>query len=147
MESPESSQNCEIPPNYFLREVFNKEHSAASSLPLNWTAILNCYSTPCLLYVASTLSQSPRDTMEEYIEEALAAGFILPSMSPAAAGFNFVEKKDGGLRPCIDYRGVNAITVCYPDLLPLVPPTLKQLWEAHIYGLNCTYKVCTIKYG
>lgn len=52
--------------------------------------------------------------MEEYIEEALAAGYIRPS--PAAMGFFFVAKKDGSLRPCIDYRGLNTITVtpiCY----------------------------------
>ncbi|KAK3516148.1 hypothetical protein QTP70_005401 [Hemibagrus guttatus] len=42
--------------------------------------------------------------MEDYIEEALSSGFIRPSTSPAAAGFFFMEKKDGGLRPCIDYR-------------------------------------------
>ncbi|KAK3544142.1 hypothetical protein QTP86_002969 [Hemibagrus guttatus] len=52
--------------------------------------------------------------MEEYIEEALAVGHIRPSSSLAAAGFFFVGKKDGGLRPCIDYRGLNAITVRYP---------------------------------
>lgn len=31
--------------------------------------------------------------MEEYIEEALAAGFIQPSTSPATSGFSFVEKR------------------------------------------------------
>lgn len=59
--------------------------------------------------------------MEEYIEEALSSGFIHPSTSPASAGFIFVEKKDGGLRPCIDYRGLNNVTVkfCYPITLVL----------------------------
>ncbi len=42
--------------------------------------------------------------MEEYIKEALQQGFIRPSTSPAASSFFFVAKKDGGLRPCIDYR-------------------------------------------
>ncbi len=49
--------------------------------------------------------------MEAYINESLAAGIIRPSTSPAGAGFFFVEKKDGGLRPCIDYRAINRITV------------------------------------
>lgn len=40
--------------------------------------------------------------MEEYIQEALKQGYILLSTSPASAGFFFVEKKDGGLRPCIE---------------------------------------------
>lgn len=56
--------------------------------------------------------------MKDYVEEALSAGYICPSIS---AGYFFEEKKDGGLQPCIDYRGLNAMTVCYPYPLPLVP--------------------------
>lgn len=49
--------------------------------------------------------------MECYIEEELNKGFIHPSTSPASEGFFFVAKKDGGLCLCIDYRGLNEITV------------------------------------
>ncbi|KAI7812468.1 hypothetical protein IRJ41_002419 [Triplophysa rosa] len=49
--------------------------------------------------------------MDKYIQEALLAGLIRHSSSPAGAGFFFVEKKDGSLRPCIDYRGLNDITI------------------------------------
>lgn len=68
--------------------------------------------------------------IEEYIEEALKQGYIHPYISPASAGFFFVEKKRDGLRPCIDYRGLNQATVkfCYP--LPLVPAALEQLQKA-----------------
>ncbi|KAK3553528.1 hypothetical protein QTP70_004156 [Hemibagrus guttatus] len=71
--------------------------------------------------------------MEEYIEEALAVGQIRPSTSPAAAGFFFMGKKDRGLCPCIDYRGLNAITICYPYPLPLVPAALEQLRGAKFF--------------
>lgn len=47
--------------------------------------------------------------MRVYIEE-LAKGFIHPFTSPASTKFFFV-KKDKGLLPCIDYRGLNKITV------------------------------------
>ncbi|KAK3536402.1 hypothetical protein QTP86_008889 [Hemibagrus guttatus] len=70
--------------------------------------------------------------MEEYIEEALAVGHIRPSTSPAV-GFFFVGKKDRGLRPCINYRGLNAITVQYPYPLPLVPAALEQLRGARFF--------------
>ncbi|KAK3552851.1 hypothetical protein QTP86_022528 [Hemibagrus guttatus] len=70
--------------------------------------------------------------MEKYIEEALAASFILPLTSPAADGFFFVEKKDSGLQPCIDYRGLNSITVSYSYPLPLVPAAIQQLREVHV---------------
>lgn len=86
--------------------------------------------------------------MEKYIEEALSYGFIRPSTSPAAAGFFFVEKKDGG--PCIDYRGLNTVTVKYRYPLPLVPSALEQLREARIYtklDLRSAYNLIRIREG
>ncbi|KAK3536885.1 hypothetical protein QTP86_027006 [Hemibagrus guttatus] len=88
--------------------------------------------------------------MEDYIQEALSAGHIHPSTSPAATGFFFVEKKDGGLRPCIDYHGLNAITVCYPYPLSLVPAALEQLQGASIFSkldLRSAYNLIRIKEG
>ncbi|KAK3518459.1 hypothetical protein QTP70_000644 [Hemibagrus guttatus] len=79
------------------------------------------------------LSLPESKAMEEYIETSLAAGHIRPSTSPAAAGFFFVGKKDGGLQPCIDYRGLNTITVQYPYPLPLVPAALEQLRGARVF--------------
>ncbi|KAK3538874.1 hypothetical protein QTP86_018765 [Hemibagrus guttatus] len=58
-----------------------------------------------------SLSLPEEKAMEEYIAEALSQGYIRPSTSPAASSFFFVAKKDGGLRPCIDYRALNKITV------------------------------------
>lgn len=49
-----------------------------------------------------SLSGRERKAMESYIQESLAAGIIRPSASHAGAGFFFVGKKDGGMRPCID---------------------------------------------
>ncbi|KAK3528234.1 hypothetical protein QTP86_027678 [Hemibagrus guttatus] len=88
--------------------------------------------------------------MEEYIETTLAAGHIRPSTSPAAAGFFFVSKKDGGLRPCIDYRGLNAITVPYPYPLPLVPAALEQLRGVRMFtklDLRSAYNLVRIRKG
>lgn len=58
--------------------------------------------------------------MEQYIQESLQAGIIRPSSSPAGAAFFFVGKHNGGLRPCIDYRGLNSITVWNNYPLPLL---------------------------
>ncbi len=70
--------------------------------------------------------------MEEYVKEALNQGFIRPSTSPAGSSFFFVAKKDGGLRPCIDYRVLNdqTVNIAYP--LPLVPAALEELRGACI---------------
>ncbi|KAK3543201.1 hypothetical protein QTP70_012297 [Hemibagrus guttatus] len=64
------------------------------------------------------------------------------------AGFFFVRKKDGGLRPCIDYRGLNAITVRYPYPLPLVPAALEQLRGARVFtklDLRSAYNLVHIR--
>ncbi len=79
------------------------------------------------------LSQPESESMKTYIQEELAKGFIRPSTSPASAGFFFVKKKDGGLRPCIDYRGLNENTVKFRYPLPLVPAALEQLRQANYY--------------
>ncbi|KAK3548052.1 hypothetical protein QTP70_004285 [Hemibagrus guttatus] len=78
------------------------------------------------------------------------AGHIQASTFPAAAGFFFVGKKDGGLRPCIDYRGLNAITVPYPYPLPLVPAALEQLRGVRIFtklDLRSAYNLVRIREG
>ena len=65
------------------------------------------------------LSQEETVAMETYVAESLGQGYIRPSASPVSSSFFFVKKKEGGLRPCIDYRGLNSITVgfSYPLLL------------------------------
>jgi len=78
--------------------------------------------------------------MEKYIEEALSSGFICPSTSPKAVGFFFVEKKSSGLRPCNDYRGLNAVTVKHQYPLTLVPLALEHLWGQDIYKVG--FKKC-----
>ncbi|KAI4890669.1 hypothetical protein NFI96_002022 [Prochilodus magdalenae] len=88
--------------------------------------------------------------MEEYIQEAWSQGYIRPSTSPAAAGFFFVKKKDGGLRPCIGYRGLNSITKPYPYPLPLVPVALEQLRGATMFtklDLRSAYNLVRIRKG
>lgn len=64
-----------------------------------------------------------------------------------------MEKRNGGLQPFIDYRGINAITVPYPYPLPLVPATLERLGReqgARIFiklNLRSAYKLIRIRKG
>ena len=70
--------------------------------------------------------------MERYIQESLAAGIIRPS--PVGAGFLFVGKKDGTLRPCIDFRGLNNITVKNKYTLPLISSAFyPPRWSLSLY--------------
>ncbi|KAK3557590.1 hypothetical protein QTP70_030520 [Hemibagrus guttatus] len=97
-----------------------------------------------------SLSLPEEKAMEEYITEALAQGYIRPSTSPAASSFFFVAKKDGGLRPCIDYRALNKITVKFRYPLPLVPLALEHLHSATVFtklDLRSAYNLIRIREG
>lgn len=79
------------------------------------------------------LSKPERETMETYIQDSLATGLIRPSSSPVGAGSFFVEKKDGSLRPCIDYTGLNAITIKNKYPLPLIDSAFAPLHDSVIF--------------
>lgn len=88
--------------------------------------------------------------MKTYIEEYLSSGIIRPSTSPVGACFFFVEKKDKSLRPCIDYRGLNLITVKNKYPLPLIDSVQEQLHSATVFSkldLRNAYHLVRIKEG
>ena len=60
------------------------------------------------------LSPLERQEAETQIRALLAAGLIEPSSSPYGAPILFTDKKDGGLRMCIDYRALNKLTIDEP---------------------------------
>ncbi|KAK3567221.1 hypothetical protein QTP86_014214 [Hemibagrus guttatus] len=147
VESPETNARGTLPREYSdLQEVFSKVR--ATHLPPHrpWDCAIKLFPNAMLpknrVY---PLSLPETKAMEDYIEEALSAGHIHISTSPVAAGFFFVKKKDGGLHPCIDYCGLNAITVCYPYPFPLVSAALEQLQGANIFS-NWIYGVSTISF-
>lgn len=80
-----------------------------------------------------SLSIPETQAMKKYITEALDQGLIQPSSSPAAAPFFFMAKKDGSLRPCIDYRRLNQITIKNRYPLPLMGSAFELLAGAKIF--------------
>lgn len=97
-----------------------------------------------------SLSAPEREALERYLTESLDAGIITPSSSPAGAGFFFVKKKDGSLRPCIDYRGLNDITVKNRYPLPLMSSAFEILQGARVFtklDLRNAYHLVRIKEG
>ena len=68
--------------------------------------------------------------MKTYIETNLANSFIRPSKSPAGAPILLDRKLDRSLRLCVDYRGLNNITIKNQYLLPLIGESLDQLGRA-----------------
>jgi hypothetical protein len=63
------------------------------------------------------------------LEENLRKGFIRSSSSPAASPVLFVKKADEGLRFCVDYRGLNNISVKNQYPMPLIKESLNNLKE------------------
>ena len=97
-----------------------------------------------------SLSAPERLAMDKYIGECLATGLIHPSSSPAGAGFFFVSKKDGSLHPCIDYRGLNDITVKNRYPIPLISSAFSSLQGAQYFtklDLRNAYHLVRIKEG
>ncbi|KAJ1041645.1 hypothetical protein NDA10_005955 [Ustilago hordei] len=96
--------------------------------------------------------KGPKEMSElrRYLDENLEKGFIRPSKSPARSPVLFVPKKDGGLRLCVDYRGLNEITVKNRAPLPLIEEQLFLLRKARIYtklDLRAAYNLIWIAKG
>ncbi|KAL0163498.1 hypothetical protein M9458_039251 [Cirrhinus mrigala] len=131
-----------------LAEVFSKRSAARLPPHHPYDLAIDLVSgavPPC----GHLYSLSPKEqlAMEEYVAEGLRAGTIRPSSSPAATGFFFVNKKDGGLRPCVDYRGLNQITIKNRHPLPL---TNTALSGAHFFtklDLRSAYNLVRIREG
>ena len=73
------------------------------------------------------MSPAELKALDDYIKEALAKGWICKSQSPAGAPILFVPKKSGKLRLCINYHGLNAITIKNRYPLPLISELLDRL--------------------
>ncbi|KAL8093525.1 hypothetical protein AgCh_035410 [Apium graveolens] len=61
------------------------------------------------------------------LQELLDKGVIRPSISPWGAPVLFVKKKDGSMRLCIDYRGLNKLTIKNTYPLPRIDDLFDQL--------------------
>ena len=80
----------------------------------------------------------------------LSKGFIRRSKSPAGAPILFIKKKDGSLRLCVDYRGLNRVTKKNRYPIPLVSNLLDQLRDAKVYtkiDLRGAYNLVRIAEG
>ncbi|GMF25486.1 unnamed protein product [Phytophthora fragariaefolia] len=74
------------------------------------------------------------EIMEADLQQYLELGLIRPSTSPWASPVLMIRKPGGGIRFCIDYRKLNAVTVkdCYP--MPLIDDILDVLNGAKLFS-------------
>ena len=79
------------------------------------------------------MSQTEVQALREFLDENLRIGFIRPSKAGHGAPILFVKKKDGSLRLCVDFRGLNCLTKKDRYPLPLISDLLDAPGKARIY--------------
>lgn len=80
------------------------------------------------------LSWFEEEELHKQIQELLAKGMIEPSASPYGAPVLFVQKKDGSLRMCLDYRALNKLTVRDRYPLPRIDDLLDKLHGCTVFS-------------
>ena len=79
------------------------------------------------------LSPLEQREVKKQIQELLESKFIQPSRSPYGSPVLFVQKKDGTLRMCIDYRALNKQTIHDKHPLPRTDELLDKVKGANIF--------------
>ncbi|KAH7624275.1 putative Transposon Tf2-6 polyprotein [Nannochloris sp. 'desiccata'] len=80
------------------------------------------------------MSVAQEDELRKRLKELLDLGLIRHSKSPWASPVLFVPKKDGSLRFCVDYRGLNKVTVRDEHSLPIVEDQIRRLTGAKVFS-------------
>jgi hypothetical protein len=94
------------------RDVFEKKNADLFLQHRPYDCIVDLHEGTQLLFGPfHNLSQNELAALREYLDEKLAKNFIRHSKSPVGAPILFVKKKDGSLRMCVGYRGLNKIMI------------------------------------
>jgi hypothetical protein len=87
--------------------------------------------------ISKTSYKMSREELAELkiqLKDLLDKGFIHPSSSPWGCPSLFVSKKDKGLRLCVDYRPLNAVTIKNKYPLPHIDILFDQLVGAQVFS-------------
>jgi hypothetical protein len=97
------------------------------------------------------LSEVELETLRDWLKEMLRTGKIQRSTSSASSPILFVPKPHGrGLRLCVDYRGLNRITIANRYPLPLMTELQDRIRDAQFFtkiDLKNGYHLVRIKAG
>ena len=83
---------------------------------------------------AYRMSPKEKDCAEEMVSQLIQKGWIRPSHSPYSSPILFVQKKDGSLRMCADYRALNKQLIKDRYPLPRIDDLLDKLLGASIFS-------------
>ncbi len=73
------------------------------------------------------LPHSEEQVVQQKVDELIKEGVIQESHSPWNSPLYLVPKKDESYRPALDFRKVNALTVAYHYLLPVLSELLQSI--------------------
>lgn len=102
--------------------------------------------TDCIKHCIITMNEVPvrkraykvsvekQQFIESQIQELLENGIIRTSTSPWASPVVVVQKKDGGSRFCVDYRGLNAKTHLDAYPMPQIQDILESFHGASVFS-------------
>jgi hypothetical protein len=79
------------------------------------------------------LSPMELRVVKRWLDDNLVKGFIRPSKSSSASPLLLAQKPGGGVRICVDYRGVNNISMKSRYPIPLIKETLDSICKARIF--------------
>ena len=123
-----------VPPEYHqFGDVFSKK--ASERMPTrkpydHSIELTGPLPKPAKLY---PLNLQERTSLDGWIDEQLAKGYIRTSKSPTAAPVFFVKKKDGSLRLVQDYRALNTVTKKDKFPIPRIPDLIDRLSQSSIF--------------
>ena len=82
---------------------------------------------------AFRLSPREKEELHRQVIELVSTGRVRPSTSPYGAPVLFVQKKDGSLRMCVDFRGLNKVTIRNRYPLPRIDDLLDALGDSNVF--------------
>ena len=80
------------------------------------------------------LSRPFQEELRKKLNVLLSKKLIRRSVSPWRAPVLFTKKKDGSWRMCIDYRGLNAVTIKNKYPLPHIEVLFERLKGARVFS-------------
>ena len=80
------------------------------------------------------IPHSKEEKLNEEIDKLIAQGSVRPSVSPWSFPVVLVNKPDGSIRLCVDYRKLNQVTVGDSYPLPIIDDLIMELGDAKIFS-------------
>jgi hypothetical protein len=74
------------------------------------------------------------EELKKQLADMLSKGLIRPSASPWVSPVLFVDKRDGTIRLCVDYRKLNKVTIKNKYPLPKIEDLFDQLNGARVFS-------------